>query len=111
MSRGQPDCTARPITFTPCDAYLSCRLLKAGISPTHGWHQVAQKSSTTILFLRSCEPSFCPSSVGNDNPGRGADAWPAALRQSEAMSKSTRIVRPLSQYSSPAVVALAILHN
>src|SRR5258707_9127356 len=69
MSLAQPDCTAKPMTLMPRDEYSSSSLLNSGISLTQFSHQVAQKSSTTILFLSSSERSIRPSSCGRENCG------------------------------------------
>src|SRR5882724_1994637 len=69
MSLAQPDCTARPITFTRCRLYFSWSWLKAGISPTQGTHQVAQKSSTTMLPSKSADLVLLPRKSGSENAG------------------------------------------
>src|SRR5215216_3765685 len=87
MSLAQPDCTARPITFTPRAEYSFSSLLNSGISPTQASHQVAQKSSTTILSFKSSERKVGPSSLGNENCGIPSGVWPNTL----AHSKQIRI--------------------
>src|SRR6266404_4317752 len=69
MSLAHPDWTASPMTLTPRDEYSFSSLLNSGISLTQFSHHVAQKSSTTILSLRSSERSVRPSSCGRENCG------------------------------------------
>src|SRR5215204_6929120 len=90
ISLAQPDCTARPITFTPRVEYSLSSLLNSGISLTQASHQVAQKSSTTILSFKSSERNVCPSSLGSENCGIPSGVWPNTL----AHSKETRINPP-----------------
>lgn len=56
----------------------------------HPSHQVAQKSSTTILSLSSCERTVWPLSVGKENSGSVSGSWPAAPTNSKQMNKSAR---------------------
>src|SRR6266403_1027692 len=79
MSLSHPDCTASPMTLTPRDEYSFSSLLNSGISLTQFSHQVAQKSSTTILSLRSSDRSVRPSSCGRENCGTESACWPAVL--------------------------------
>src|SRR5438046_7454689 len=78
MSLAHPDCTAKPITLTPRDEYSFSSLLNSGISLTQFSHQVAQKSRTTILSLRSSDRSVRPSSCDSENCGTESGC-PAAL--------------------------------
>src|SRR5438128_1079872 len=89
MSPAQPDCTARPITCTPREAYFSCSLLKPGTSPIHGAHHVAQKSSTTILSFSSSDRTFPPSSAGSENRGSTSAAARSEPREKMRMSAIT----------------------
>src|SRR5712691_6419569 len=79
MSLAHPDCTAKPMTLTPRDEYSFSSLLNSGISLTQFSHQVAQKSRTTILSLRSSDRSVRPSSCDSENCGTESGCWPAAL--------------------------------
>src|SRR5712691_1268906 len=79
MSLDQPDSTASPMTLTPRDEYSFSSLLNSGISLTQFSHQVAQKSSTTILSLRSSDRSVRPSSCDSENCGTESGCWPAAV--------------------------------
>src|SRR5260370_37832862 len=93
MSCAQPDCTARPTTFTPREPYSFSSLLKAGISLTQFSHQVAQKSSTTILSFRSCERNVCPSSCVSENSASGFDSCPIAVTTQRETSANARVDR------------------
>src|SRR5574338_402559 len=86
MSLAQPDCTARPITLTPRVEYSFSILLNSGISLTQASHQVAQKSSTTILSFKSSERKVCPSSLGSDNCGIRLGCCPNRLGHSKQIS-------------------------
>src|SRR5438128_404069 len=79
MSDAHPDCTANPITLTPRDEYFFSSLLNSGISLMQFSHQVAQKSSTTILSLSSSERSIWPSRCGSENCGTEFGCWAVAL--------------------------------
>src|SRR5215216_382923 len=93
MSLAQPDCTARPITFTPRVEYSLSSLLNSGISLTQASHQVAQKSSTTILSFKSSERKVCPSSLGRENCGIRSGCWPTTLAYSKQIPINTPQVR------------------
>src|SRR3989442_8671574 len=96
MSLAHPDSTANPMTLTPRDEYSFCSLLSSGISLTQFSHQVAQKSSTTILSLSSSELSVRPSSCGSENCGTesgdlrvesvGDCEFPVTTRENRAIS-------------------------
>src|SRR5437870_4621943 len=86
MSLVQPDCTARPIISTPREAYFSCSLLKPGTSPIHGTHQVAQKSSTTILSFSSSDRTVRPLRAGSENRDSSSAAAPSEPRERMRMS-------------------------
>src|SRR5437660_9052062 len=60
MSLAQPDWTASPMTLTPRDEYSFSSLLNSGISLTQFSHQVAQKSSTTILSQNAVSDHRAP---------------------------------------------------
>src|SRR5215212_7751371 len=88
MSLAQPDCTARPITFTPRAEYSFSSLLNSGISLTQASHQVAQKSSTTILSFKSSERKVGPSSLGSENCGIRSGCWPNTTAYSKQITIS-----------------------
>src|SRR5580704_1122577 len=64
-----PSSTEIPTTANPFLPYLFCRAMKPGISALQGGHQVAQKSKTTTLPLKSEEWTVLPSPPWSSQPG------------------------------------------
>src|SRR5947209_8761730 len=63
--------TAMPNTWNPCGPYCFCRASNQGISILQGWHQVAQKFSSTALPRKSERCTVAPSSDSRANSGAG----------------------------------------
>src|SRR5260370_6237930 len=108
MSLAHPDCTAIPTTSTPRDEYSFSSLLNSGISLTQLSHQVAQKSRTTILSLRSSERSVRPSSCGSETCGTESGCWPATLTNSKQM-KINVLIFAVHQLCEAALKRFAVL--